>query len=68
MARTVLDVRKAEISALVDGVVSLERDLHAKGIDASDPFDRMEAMDTIGRIERRMAAQQPTDAYQEAES
>jgi len=62
-----LDVRKREISALVDGVVTIERDLRRKGIDVRDPFDRMEALDIISRIERRMMAAKPLDgAYQEA--
>lgn len=54
-----LDVRKREISALVDGVTTLERDLRAQDIDATDEFDRMEAMDIINRIERRLLAAQP---------
>lgn len=66
MAPTDLEVRKREISALADGVTTLERGLRAKGIDASDEFERMEAMDIINRIERWMAAQQPADACQEA--
>ena len=56
MAPTDLDVRKREILAMVDGVNSLERDLAAQGIDATDEFDRMEAMDIINRIERRILA------------
>lgn len=56
-----LEVRKREISALVDGVIALERDLRAKGIDAVDEEDRMEAFDIIGRIERRMLANMPAD-------
>jgi hypothetical protein len=65
MAQIALEVRKREISTLVDDVTVLERDLRAKGIDASDLFDRLEVMDTISRIERRMAAHHPADAYQE---
>lgn len=56
-----LEVRKREISALVDGVIALERALRAKGIDAVDPEDRMEAFDIINRIERRMLANMPAD-------
>lgn len=55
-----IDVRKREISALVDGVTSLERGLRAKGIDAVDDEDRMEALDIINRIERRMLANMPS--------
>lgn len=54
-----LEVRKREISALVDGVITLERALRAKGIDAVDEEDRMEAFDIINRIERRMLANMP---------
>lgn len=59
-----LDVRKREISALVDGVIGLERALRAKGIDAVDPEDRMEALDIINRIERRIRANMPSPADQ----
>lgn len=62
-----LDVRRREISALVDGVVELEQALLAKGIDAGDPEDRAEAMDIINRIERRILANMPsTDQHSEA--
>lgn len=54
-----LEVRKREISALVDGVIALEKALLAKGIDARDPYDRMEAFDIINRIERRMLQNMP---------
>jgi hypothetical protein len=54
-----LEVRKREISALVDGVISLERALREKGIDAVDPEDRLEAMDIINRIERKLLANIP---------
>lgn len=54
-----LEVRKREISALVDGVVGLELSLRAQGCDATDDEDRMEAMDIINRIERRMLAKMP---------
>ena len=66
MAQTDLDVRKREILALVDGVNSLERDLAAHGIDATDEFDRMEAMDIINRIERRILANMPAQPAHEA--
>lgn len=56
-----LEVRKREISALADGVTSLERALRAKGIDAVDDEDRMEAFDIIARIERRLLANMPTN-------
>jgi len=51
---------------LVDGVNTLERDLAVKGIDATDEFDRMEAMDIINRIERRILANTTTHPAQEA--
>lgn len=67
-ASDVLDVRKREISALVDAVNDLERCLPQ--IDGLEDFDRLEALDIVNRIERRMLAQmaahQPTDAYREA--
>lgn len=59
MASTDLDVRKREISALVDGVIELEQALLAKGIDARDYEDRAEALDIIRRIERRLMAKAP---------
>lgn len=67
MARTDLDVRKAEILVLAEGVTALERDLRAQGIDASDEFDRMEAMDIINRIERRLLANPDQPAREAAE-
>jgi hypothetical protein len=52
-----LDVRKREISALVDEINDRERTLslppEAEGF---EDFDRMEAMDIINRIERRILA------------
>jgi signal-transduction protein with cAMP-binding, CBS, and nucleotidyltransferase domain len=66
MAQTNLDVRKREISALVDGVNTLELDLARHGIDATDEFDRMEAMDIINRIERRLLANMPDHPAHEA--
>ncbi len=53
-----LDVRRREISALVDGVNALERDLALPVIDAVDD-DRFEALDIINRIERRLMANMP---------
>jgi hypothetical protein len=66
-----LEVRKREISALVDGVNDLERGLPQ--IEGLEDFDRMEALDIVNRIERKMLAQlsldpPPTGAYQEAET
>jgi hypothetical protein len=54
-----LEVRKREISTLVDNVIALEKALLAKGIDARDEFDRLEAIDIINRIERRILANMP---------
>lgn len=59
-----LAVRKREISALVDGVIALERSLRAQGGDAVDYEDRMEAMDIISRIERRILANMPSQPPQ----
>lgn len=50
-----LEIRKREISALVDEVTYLEHDLASRGINAVDEEDRMEAMDIIRRIERKWA-------------
>lgn len=60
-----LDVRRLEISAIVNDIATITRDLRAKGIDARDPGDR-EAYDIISRIERRLAASQPIDQHHEA--
>jgi hypothetical protein len=65
MAFDLNDVRRS-ISATLDDIARTTRALRAQGIDPSDPSDR-EARDIINRIERRLAAQQPADAYQEAE-
>lgn len=57
-----LEVRKREISALVDGAGALERSLLEQGIAAVDEEDRMEAFDIIARIERRILANMTTQA------
>jgi hypothetical protein len=49
-----LEVRKREISALVDSVCDLEIALLKNGMNAIDEEDRFEAMDIINRIERKM--------------
>lgn len=53
-----LEVKKREISAIVDEILSLTRALAVKGIDARDPSDR-QAYDIVCRIERRIMAQSP---------
>jgi hypothetical protein len=60
MPQSNLDWQKREISALADDVVRIERELAAHGINAVDEFDRMEAMDIINRIERKILANMPT--------
>jgi hypothetical protein len=61
-----LELRKREISALASDVGRIEQDLRARGIDATDEFDRMEAMDIINRIERRLLANMRDQPTQEA--
>ncbi len=51
--------KKAEILAMVDDVNRLRGELAKKGIVGIDDEDRMEAMDIINRIERRMLANMP---------
>lgn len=57
-----LEVRKREISALVDDINRIVRELAAKGITDIDTEDRMEALDIINRIERRMLANMPAES------
>lgn len=61
-SNTDLAVRRREISALVDGITDIERDLAGKGINAVDDEDRMEMMDIIRRIERKMLQNMPAEA------
>lgn len=56
-----LETRKKEITVLVNEVNVLRAELAAKGITEIDDEDRMEAMDILNRIERRMMSRsQPT--------
>lgn len=60
MAQTDLDCRRKEITALAIDINRLRDELAAKGITDIDTEDRMEALDIINRIERRMLANMPT--------
>lgn len=62
-----LEVRKREISALVEGVNDAERRLALPEIEGFEDYDRLEAMDIINRIERRMMAKMPMDQREAAE-
>lgn len=55
-----LDVTRREITALAIDINRLRDELAAKGITDIDTEDRMEALDIINRIERRMLANMPT--------
>jgi hypothetical protein len=58
-----LDVRRREISALVDGVVMAEQQATLPAVEGLYDDDKSEAMDILNRIERRiMAGQQPSEA------
>lgn len=56
---TLPETRRKEINVLVRDVNVLNRELAAKGITQIDDEDRMEAMNIINRIERRMLANMP---------
>ena len=49
-----LEIRKREISALVDDVNRIERNLNLPTLEGVDDYDRLEALDIINRIERRL--------------
>jgi len=49
-----LEIRKREISALVDDVNRIERNLNLPLLHGVDDYDRLEALDIINRIERRI--------------
>ncbi|WGR74324.1 MULTISPECIES: hypothetical protein [unclassified Bradyrhizobium] len=51
-----LEAKKREISVLVDEINAKERALKLPVIEGLDDYDRMEAMDILNRIERRMRA------------
>lgn len=53
-----LDVRRREISALVDGAVAAERQSTLPQVEGLYDDDMSEAMDIINRIERRIRANQ----------
>lgn len=55
-----LEWRKREISALVDDIRRHEQTFAAAGLNVVDEFDRMEAMDILNRIERKMLSKIPT--------
>lgn len=61
-----LEVRKREISALVDEINALERSLALPEIEGLYDTDRMEALDIINRIERRMLANMSNRQINEA--
>jgi hypothetical protein len=63
-----LDVRKREITVLVESVCELEISLLRKGMNAIDEDDRFEAMDIINRIERKMMANMPEQEAEHAEA
>jgi hypothetical protein len=56
-----LEARKREISVLVDEVNAAERALHLPEVEGLDDPDRMEAMDILNRIERRMLAKEAAE-------
>ena len=51
-----LEWRKREISALVDDVNAFERSLALPKLEGFDDFDRLEAMDIVNRIGRKLLA------------
>lgn len=55
-----LETRKKEIALLVNDVNVMSHELTLKGITEIDDEDRMDAMDILNRIERRMLAKMPT--------
>lgn len=61
-----LEVRKREISALVDDVNAAERQANLPELDGVYDTDRMEALDIINRIERRMRASLSTRELSQA--
>jgi hypothetical protein len=54
-----LEVRKREISTLVDEVKASERHFREQGVDISDPDEWMQLRDIVNRIERRLLASMP---------
>lgn len=55
------DRQKLEISVMVDEVNAAERALQLPEIEGLQDYDRLEAMDILNRIERRMLANMPTE-------
>jgi hypothetical protein len=51
-----LEWQKREISALVDDVNAIERSLALPKLEGFDDFDRLEALDIVNRIGRKMLA------------
>ena len=51
-----LEWQKREIAALVDDINAIERSLALPKLDGFDDFDRLEALDIVNRIERKLLA------------
>lgn len=54
-----LEVRKREISAMVDDVKAIEDHFRANGVDIADEDGWMQLRDIVNRIERKLLANMP---------
>lgn len=55
-----LEVRKREITALLDGVIAGEQYFRDRGVELADEDEWMQLRDIVARIERRLLANMPS--------